>query len=116
MGFFKKGFLKFSFIALIFLALIVAWLGFGERGFIHLYRMEKERQAYLARIHHLEKKNQQLLEQIDQLRTDKDYLESMARRELGFVKDNEIIYKIGEEQMSGKQDKETDNKEEKKIK
>ena len=115
MGFNKKSFLKFSFITLIFLALIVAWLGFGERGFIHLYRMEKERQAYLARIRHLEKQNQQLLKQIDQLRTDKDYLESMARRELGFVKDNEIIYKIGEEQMSGKQDK-TDNKEEKKVK
>ena len=115
MGFDKKGFLKFSFITLLFLALIVAWLGFGERGFIHLYRMEKERQAYLARIRHLEKQNQQLLGQIDQLRTDKDYIESVARRELGLVKDNEIIYKIGEEQMSGKQDK-TDNKEEKKVK
>jgi len=116
LGFNKKGFLKFSFITLLFLALIVAWLGFGERGFIHLYKMEKERQAYLARIRHLEKQNQQLLEQIDQLRTDKDYLESMARRELGFVKDNEIIFKIGEGQMTSKKDKTTDNKEEKKIK
>ena len=110
MGFNKKGFLKFSFITLLFLALIVAWLGFGERGFIHLYRMEKERQAYLARIRHLEKQNQQLLGQIDQLRTDKDYIESVARRELGLVKDNEIIYKISREHVTKKPTQKTDNK------
>ena len=110
MGFNKKGFLKSSFITLLFLALIVAWLGFGERGFIHLYRMEKERQAYLARIRHLEKQNQQLLGQIDQLRTDKDYIESVARRELGLVKDNEIIYKISREHVTKKPTQKTDNK------
>lgn len=110
MGFNKKGFLKFSFITLLFLALIVAWLGFGERGFIHLYRMEKERQAYLARIRHLEKKNQQLLEQINQLRTDKDYIESVARRELGLVRDNEIIYKISREHVTKKPSQKTDSK------
>jgi len=110
LGFNKKGFLKFSFITLLFLALIVAWLGFGERGFIHLYRMEKERQAYLARIRHLEKKNQQLLEQINQLRTDKDYIESVARRELGLVRDNEIIYKISREHVTKKPSQKTDSK------
>ena len=110
MGSNKKGFLKFSFIALLFLALIVAWLGFGERGFIHLYRMEKERQTYLARIRHLEKQNQQLLEQINQLRTDEDYIESVARRELGLVKDNEIIYKISREHVTKNPTQKTDNK------
>ena len=110
MGFSKKGVLKFSFITLLFLALIVAWLGFGERGFIHLYRMEKERQAYLAKIRRLEKQNQQLLEQINQLHTDKEYLESVARRELGLVKDNEIIYKINREHVTKKPTQKTDDK------
>lgn len=110
MGFNKKGVLKFSFITLLFLALVVAWLGFGERGFIHLYRMEKERQAYLTKIRNLEKQNQQLLEQINQLRTDKDYLESVARRELGLVKENEIIYKVSREHVTREPTPKMDNK------
>ena len=98
MDFKIKGFLKLSFIILVLLSLIIAWLGFGERGFIHLYRMEKERQAYLEKIHHLEKKNQELLGQIERLRKDKEYIESVARRELGLVKENEIIYRFSKGQ------------------
>ena len=95
----KKAFLKFSFITLLFLALMAAWLGFGERGFIHLYRMEKDRQAHMERIRVLEKENQGLLEEIKRLRTDKDYLESVARTELGLVKDNEILYRFNREEQ-----------------
>ena len=90
--------MKFSFITLLFLALMAAWLGFGERGFIHLYRMEKDRQAHIERIRTLEKENQGLLEEINRLRTDKDYLESVARTELGLVKDNEILYRFNREE------------------
>ena len=94
----QKDILKFSFIALILLGLIVAWLGFGERGFIHLYRMEKERQTYVERINQLEEKNQQLFEEINRLRNDQDYIESVARRELGLIKDNEILYRFNSKQ------------------
>ena len=90
----KKGVLKFSFFIILFLGLIIAWLGFGERGFIHLYRMEKERQDYQERIRKLEKSNRELLDQIHLLKTDQAYMESVARRELGLVRDNEIIYRL----------------------
>lgn len=104
----KKRFVKFSFAAILLLGLLVAWLGFGQRGFIYLYRMEKERQAYLERIKKLEKENHELLEEIHQLRTDSEYVESVARRELGLIKDNEILYRFsrGERnQDPGKKDK-----------
>jgi len=52
-----KNILKFSLLALLFLGLVVAWLGFGERGFIHLYRMDRERQTYLEKINALEREN-----------------------------------------------------------
>ena len=94
----KKSFLKFTFITLLFLALMAAWLGFGERGFIHLYRMEKDRQAHVERIRSLEKENQTLLEEINRLRTDKEYLESVARTELGLVKDNEVLYRFNSQE------------------
>ena len=96
----KKDFLKISLITFILLVLILAWLAFGERGFIHLYRMEKERQAYLEKIHELEKANRELMDQINRLHKDREYMESVARRELGLVKDNEIIYRF-----SNKKDK-----------
>ncbi|MBW1774356.1 MAG: septum formation initiator family protein [Deltaproteobacteria bacterium] len=94
MAFTKKGFFKFSFFALLFLGLIVSWLGFGERGFIHLYRMEKERQTHLEKIHKLESENKRLLEEIKRLQSDKEHIESTARRELGVIKKNETLYRL----------------------
>ncbi|MFC1867367.1 septum formation initiator family protein [Thermodesulfobacteriota bacterium] len=98
MGLNKKDFLKVSLFTLLVVCLIVVWLAFGERGFIHLYRMEKERQAYLEKIRKLEEANKELLEQIGKLRKDKEYIEAVARRELGLVRENELIYRFSKEQ------------------
>lgn len=97
MGLNRKEFLKIFFLTLIFLGLVVSWLAFGDRGFIHLYRMEKERQAYLEKIRQLEEANQELLDEIKRLRSDKEYIESEARKALGLVKEDEVIYKFGGE-------------------
>ena len=93
----RKEALKLTTLALLFLALMVAWLGFGERGFIHLYRKDKERQAYKEKIEKLEQENQELLEEIQRLRSDRSYIESMGRRELGLVKEGEILYRFKKE-------------------
>lgn len=89
----KTGFLKLTLI-ILFLGLIVGWLGFGERGFVHLHKMEKEREASLERIGRLEVEKQSLLDEIKRLRTDKEHIESLARREWGLIKDNEILYRF----------------------
>ena len=93
----KKDILKLSLIILLFLCLIVAWLAFGNRGFVHLYRMEKERQAYLEKIRRLENTNQELMEKIERLRKDKEYIESVARKELGLVRGNELIFRFSKD-------------------
>lgn len=93
MPFTKTGFLKLTLI-ILFLGLIVGWLGFGERGFVHLHEMEKEREAYLKKIILLEQEKQSLLDEIERLHTDKEHIESLARRELGLIKDNEILYRF----------------------
>lgn len=90
-----KGVLKFSLLALLFLGLVAAWLGFGERGFIHLYRMDRERQTYLDRINALERENRELLDEIQRLRSDREYVENLGRRELGLVKEDEVMYRFG---------------------
>ena len=97
-----KNILKFSLLALLFLGLVVAWLGFGERGFIHLYRMDRERQTYLEKINALERENRELLDEIRLLRSDRDYVEDLGRREMGLVKEDEIIYRVETKKDSGK--------------
>ncbi len=79
---------------------MIAWLGFGERGFIHLYQMEKERRASVEKILLLENENHELLEEINRLRTDNEYIESVARRELGLLKDGEILYRFSREDVN----------------
>ncbi len=71
-----------------------AWLWFGDSGFVRLYRTETERQDCLDRIHRLAAENEGLFEEIERLRTDMNYLESVARRELNFIKENEVIYRF----------------------
>ena len=93
----KRYFLKLSILAITITGLILSWLAFGERGFIHLYRMEKERQAYAEKIRALEKANDELLEQVNRLQNDGDYIERLARKELGLVKQNEVIYRFSRE-------------------
>ncbi len=98
LGMNKKRFFKLTFFVLLFPGFIVAWLGFGERGFLHLYRMEADRQAYLERIRGIEEENEALMEEIQRLKTDMKYLESVARKRLGLVKEDEILYRFSREQ------------------
>jgi cell division protein FtsB len=105
--FHRKGILKLSVFLFLFLSLVVGWLGFGERGFVHLYRMDKERQVRLEKARQLERENKELLDEIERLRTDKEYLESLGRRELGLIKEGEILYRFSpgkkKESLSAKQ-------------
>ncbi|MDY6973829.1 MAG: septum formation initiator family protein [Thermodesulfobacteriota bacterium] len=82
---------------LCFSGVILAWLGFGERGLIHLYRTEMERQEYVDRIRQLADENEVLLEEVRRLRTDMEYVESVARKQLNLVKPNEVVYRFSNE-------------------
>jgi cell division protein FtsB len=90
----KRKLVTVSVAALCIFGPVIAWLGFGQHGFIHLYRVGKERQAYEQRIQKLKEKNQALFDEIQRLRTDPKYVEQVARKELGLVKENELIYRF----------------------
>ena len=90
----KKKFVQGLLAGVFILALIVSWLAFGDRGFIYLCKMEKERQEYLGRIEKLEQANQELRDEIDRLQHDTEYIGTTARKELGLLKKNEVIYKF----------------------
>lgn len=75
---------------------LLGWLIFGERGLLHLYRAELERQEYIEKIRQLSEQNEIMLREIEKLRNNTEYIEHLARTELNMVKQNEIIYKFGE--------------------
>jgi cell division protein FtsB len=56
--------------------------------------MRKEKERCLAILDDLKEKNRLLTAEIRRLREDPRYFESVARKELGLVRENEIIYRF----------------------
>jgi cell division protein FtsB/cell division protein DivIC len=85
----KKGVLLLILISFLILGFLTF---FGEKGVLHLLRLQKE----LGRIKEtnikMEEENQKLKEEVGRLQHEKRYIEEIARKELGMVKEGEIIY------------------------
>ena len=105
--------LKISLLSFVLLGLIASWLAFGDRGFLYVYKKDKEKQAYEEKIRQLKEANQKLINEIDRLRNDKEYIEETARKELNMVRDGEVIYRFAKDKNnkeSSKQAVETQGK------
>lgn len=89
----KKKRIFFTGIALVALA-VSAFAVFGEKGFYDLYKVRKERDNIVKFNKGLEVENKNLEEDIRLLKTDKRYVGQIARKELGMLGTNEVIYKI----------------------
>jgi cell division protein FtsL len=82
-------------LIILFFFLILGFLTFfGDQGVLHLLRLQKE----LARIKEMnvkiEEENRKLKEEVRRLQNEKRYIEEIARKELGMVKEGEIIYQF----------------------
>lgn len=75
-------------------AVCVVWMGLGERGIAPLYETEKERQEVLQRINKLLDENEALRRRIQKLKTDRDYVEFVARRELRLIGPHEVFFQF----------------------
>jgi cell division protein FtsB len=81
-------------IAGVIIGLILLWDVAGPFGLWKLHRMKREHERlYLSNLE-LAKKNTALGEQIKRLKDDPGYQKYTVRRELGWVRDNEILYKF----------------------
>ena len=105
LAFFKKNFLTYIVIFSFAAAISLAWLSFGRHGLIELYKMQKEEERCLAILKDLKEKNQLLADEIRRLKEDNTYFESVAREQLGMIKDNEIVYRFKKESKNAKKGK-----------
>lgn len=65
---------------------------FGEKGVIKIIQLRRERDQILTDVSRIQTENKKLQEEIKRLREDPRYLESVARNDLGLIKDNEILF------------------------
>ena len=92
---FKKLSKKPVLLLVLLLFLIMGFFTFfGDKGILHLLRLQKE----FARIKEtnvkIEEENRRLREEVSRLQHEKRYIEEIARKELGMVKEGEVIYQF----------------------
>lgn len=69
---------------------------FGDRGLLDYIEIKEKIFLLEAENSRISAENEQLRERIVLLRANRDYLELVARRDLGMVRDGEIIYRFRE--------------------
>ena len=66
----------------------------GDRGAIHLWRLQGEKEKLDQQNYVLRRENEALRQRIVRLRNDDLYLEMIARDELNLVRPGEVIYRF----------------------
>jgi cell division protein FtsB len=77
----------------IFAALLGSCI-FGAGGLLQLWRLADERSQLTQETYRLLEKNDELRQSILRLRRSDRALEKLARRELGLVRDGEVVYRF----------------------
>lgn len=80
-------------VAALILCSMLFFIIFSEHGFIDLKNLKNERDQLVNNNKQLTQKNLSLSTEIDRLKHDPEYIENVARRELGMVRKDELIIK-----------------------
>ena len=79
---------------LLLVSVMIFFTFFGDKGLLQVYRLRRELKEIESANMELRQENERLRGEIDNLRTNKKYIEELARRELGLVKKGEIVYQF----------------------
>jgi cell division protein FtsB len=79
-------------IALLFSFLFV--IALGDRGAVDLYRLRLRKARLDTSNLELRKKNRTLYRNIQRLKNDVEFIENIARNELGMVAKDEVVYQF----------------------
>ena len=86
----KEMFLLAATGAILFTILVMAI--FGQKGMADLSGLKKELAAIVKENERIAHENRLFLHEIDRLKNDLQYIESVARKDLGFVSKEEVIF------------------------
>jgi len=74
---------------------------FGDNALLELNRVKREKNILIKKNEELARENNSMYTEIERLRHDPEYIENIARRELGMIGKNEIIFKVEKKTDSG---------------
>jgi cell division protein FtsB len=78
----------------LLILLLCGFALFGDKGILRTFQSSREKEVLEKEIKRIEEANAALRDEIEALRSDRRYIEDIARRELGMVKQDEIIYQF----------------------
>ena len=78
----------------IIILVMLGYAVFGNRGVIRIVQAERQQEQLQAQLTGLQQEQQRLREEIERLQNDKDYWEQLARKNLGMVREGELIYHL----------------------
>ena len=73
---------------------MLAFIVVGKKGLTDLYKLKTKRDNLVRKNEELTKKNLSLYREIDRMKNDPKYVESVARQELGVIGKDEVIIKV----------------------
>ena len=79
------------------LAFILFFTVFGDKGLLRIFELKQDKNKIEARLSDSRTDNEKLKREIVALKSDRNYLESIARKDFGLVRSNEIIYQFPQE-------------------
>lgn len=82
------------FAALLVVVLFLLATLFGERGIMREVQYKRQKEKLEQELGKVEAQNTELRQEIEALRNNRKYIEGIARRELGMVKPDEIVYQF----------------------
>jgi cell division protein FtsB len=88
---------KMYFIPAGCLAFILFFTFFGDKGLLRIFELKQDKNKIEERLADNRSDNEQLKREIVALTSDRRYLESIARKDFGLVRSNEVIYQFQQE-------------------
>ena len=79
---------------LIIITIIGLLTIFGDKGLVRIYKLSKERDSIKAYNEQIKEENTAMKDEIQRLKTDNKYIEIIARKDLGMVGKNELVYQF----------------------
>jgi len=89
-------------ILLAAIVVVLVLLFFPGHSLMSYYHMRKQVSALILQNRQLEQRNRELAAEIERLRTDDTYLEELARKKYGLLKDNETVYEFASRKKKSK--------------
>jgi cell division protein FtsB len=90
-------------LGLVFFAMLVLLLVviFGDNGWVELKRLKDTHRELVADNARLTSENSRMYDIVDRLQNDSEYIENIARQELGMIRSDEVIFKFNHGKKTG---------------